>query len=200
MSQEHVTQAIKEAFGEANYSKSVQEQVKRNVDKMKKDGVQLDDLELQLAAARETYGVGMFNPNVERQIRARVHALQKSGDTPAPGSGKSGPVDPARTSAASAAPNANPQGQGKDVPQTPVANPTDPNVRVDAQGHPTRNLKENTEGDVNAQQKAQFEKNPNAAVHGGTNNPGTTGGAISDVAAATNSGNTGSGGAGAGNV
>jgi hypothetical protein len=179
MSQEHVKQAVIEALGSEKFPKHVQDQVNKQAQGQKVGNLlpgQDAETERYISAIREVMGSGSFNPNVEQQVRSRVRTLAKGGNHPAPGTSPAVPSHVAE--------------QEKST-QPPAQGNNDPNAQVDAQGHATRSLKEGVEGDVNAQQKAAFEKNPQAATHGGTN-PGV-GVTTSDVAAATNSGNRAAG-------
>ena len=206
---QHVSQAVKEALGENALPKHVQDQVAKRAGELRPKTATGEDQDVEghLAALREALGLGVFNPNVEAQVRNRARVLAKSGaDTPAPGSGANKTPQMEAPSAASASPVANPQAGEDEAGKTknphwaaqPNAGQNPPGTNTKVPGTTaTRSLKEGVEGDINAQQKAQFEKDPRAATHGGTN-PGV-GVTNSEVAAATNTANQ-VGGPGAGTV
>jgi hypothetical protein len=169
MSQEAVNQAVREALGNDAFPKNVETTVNSQVGK-----TGAYDVDTHLNALKVALGTGTLNPNVEYQIRQRVKTLTKSQED-----GKGVPPAPGLGGPHSNIPQANP------VPDAGLVNTTGPYKGTDA-GKPQRAVQMVPDGSpgVNAEQKAAFAKDGNVVKGGG--NP--AGPALSDVAAATNSG------------
>lgn len=219
MSTQFLTQAVREALGEQVISDATMKQVDERVKSLREsNAAQGDQFELELMALREVLGVNLINPNVESQVRSRIRTLHQNPKAPQAGNPNPNPAVGGQVS-----PNIAPNTGSPNQPQEPATasdvkqqagvkqNPTYADKTRDIgmpkgakdRSHPQDvSIKENVEGDINAQQKAQFERNPEAATHGGTNNSpvGTNSGNVG-VGPNVNSGTVGvSGGPGAGNT
>lgn len=210
MSTQFTTQALKEALGDKVFSDATMKQVESRVQEYRKNNLaEGDDLELQLLAVKEVIGTGVLNPNVESQVRSRIRTLNQNPQSVQPGNPNPAPAG-GQVSA-----NISPTVGYPNQPQKP-ATPEEVKQQAGVKQHPeyaekTRHigmpqgaqtrgdaqdvsLKEGIEGDINAQQKAQFEKdaaksgsaNSGGANAGGGGSAGGTGGAAGPGAGSAN--------------
>jgi hypothetical protein len=186
MSRESINQAVTEILGDKLFGETQKAQFETYLDQLKKDGkTGLSGQDLHVQALRNSFGTGVFNLNVESQVVERAKVLEgakrkKDGEVPAlPGTEE-------------------PEVKKEIVPPSlGLFNNAGPAKGTDAgKGEKAVSVTEGELGEALKAERAAFDRDGGQVKGGGTG----TGPALSDVAAATNSGSNRSAGPGAGNM
>lgn len=167
MSQKLIFKALKEALGNDVLNSKSEAAIAESAEKIK--GNEVDST---IQALKDAFGPGVFSQNIERQVRERVEQLEEK-----PRSAPLGAEKPRKSDEEDAKPNLGPVNNQGDNAGTDVGKPR------------LQSIKEGVDGDLNAEQKRGFEQDGGVEGIKGSGGNTPTGGARSQIAAATNTGN-----------